>query len=67
MPGEETSGTERNRVLVGLPERLSKANSALRDAERLIENLKVVYRQRSVLKDEVVLDNIAELLGEKNA
>ena len=53
----------RNRVLIGLPERLQKANMALRERERLIENLKSVLAQRSILKDEIVLDNISELLG----
>lgn len=54
----------RNRVLVGLPDRLENATTALRQHEKLIENLRIVLAQRSILKDEVVLDNIAELLGE---
>lgn len=58
---------ERNRVLVGLPDRLSRTQDALRDAERLIENIRLVYAHRSsVLKDEIILDSIGDLLGENS-
>lgn len=59
----EVAEANRNRVLVGLPERLNKAQSALRDAEKLLEELRGLYGQRLLLKDSEVLDLIGEQLG----
>jgi hypothetical protein len=53
----------RNRVLVGVPERLRKANMALRKQETLIGELRLLYGQRLLLNDSVVLDQMGELLG----
>jgi hypothetical protein len=53
-----------NRVLVDLPERLRKAKEATGTYEKQLEDIRTVYRQRSILKDSVVLDHIGELLGE---
>lgn len=52
----------KNRVLVELPERLRKSNEALKDYEDLFADLRVLYAQRSILKDSVVLDQIGELI-----
>lgn len=54
---------ERNRVLVDLPDRLHKAKIELKRLEELEQNLMIVYAQRVILKDSVVLDNIGDLLG----
>jgi hypothetical protein len=54
---------DKNRVLVGLPERLDKAKLALRDAERLLTDLESLYGQRLTLNDRVVLDQMAKLMG----
>jgi hypothetical protein len=52
-----------NRVLVGLPARLEAARSALRENEKLLEQLRQLYGQRLLLKDSVVLDQMGDLLG----
>lgn len=54
---------ERNRILVGLPERLRKSNAALGEAERKLQVVTKLYSQRLVLKDSVVLDQIGEVLN----
>lgn len=59
----EAQEAARNRVLVGLPERLEKSNAALREHERMLEQLRQLYGQRLLLRDSEVLDLIGEQLG----
>jgi hypothetical protein len=54
---------DKNRVLIELPERLRKANEALREYEDLFANLQLLYAQRVILNDKTVLDQIGELIG----
>lgn len=54
---------QKNRVLVGLPERARAAKTALRDQEKLVENLRMIYGRRRLLTDSEILDQIGELLG----
>lgn len=53
----------RNKVLVGLPERLNTAKVELAKLEALVEQLRILYGQRLLLKDSVVVDQMGELLG----
>lgn len=59
MPGEGA----RNRVLVGVPERLRRANEALREHEALVGYLRQAYEQRGQIRDSAVLNQIGDLLG----
>jgi hypothetical protein len=61
-PRNDLRGDE-NRVLVGLPARLDAARSALRENEKLLEQLRQLYGQRLLLNDTTVLDQIGDLLG----
>lgn len=51
-----------NRVTVGLPERVAKAKGALREYERLLEDLRCLCAQRSIVDDSAILDRIEDLL-----
>ena len=55
-----------NRVLVGLPERLRKANEALRQCERKIETLQGLYNRRGQVTDTELLNLIGEYLAGSN-
>lgn len=55
-----------NRVLVGIPERLRKANEALRQYERKIEILQGLYNRRGQVTDTELLDLIGEYLAGSN-
>lgn len=59
MPSEGA----RNRVLVGVPERLRKANMTLRKHETLIGQLRQLYSQRTTLNDSEIVDQMGALLG----
>jgi hypothetical protein len=52
-----------NRVVVGLPERVESRGAALREHEKMVENVRTLVAQRDILRDSVVLDQIGELLG----
>jgi len=55
-------GHPRNRVLVGLPDRLNAAKGALKDHERTLEQIRQVYAQRGLVSDHTICDRIGELL-----
>ncbi len=52
-----------NKVVVGLPERLEKRDSALRDLETLHKRLREIYGMRGQYSDEYTLDLIGQELG----
>lgn len=61
MDGYQKRGE--GRVVVGLPERLERRDEVIRDLEAKLSRVQTLLGQRSILKDEVVLDQLEELLG----
>lgn len=54
------------RVIIGLPERLEKTKSALKDREYLISQVRLVLAQRTIFSDQDILNRLEELLEGNN-